>query len=308
MRANAIIAGAEKAGTTSLFVSLAGHPDVAPASVKETRYFSPLIYGSEPEPVATYDEYFADSGGRPVRLEATPRYCTGGRAVAERIEAVCGPTTRVIVVLRDPVARFASFFTFQKARLRLPEDLSVEQYLERSVSLSEEALREPENHPWSAFPSGCYADWLPGWHKVFGDRLRVLFFEQLTAEPEAGLRSVASFLGINAGAFPTYELASENRTTAYKRAGFQRAALAVNDRLERFLRRHYRLRARMRSVYYRINGKAAPRAALPDAVRAELERRYREPNARLAGQLRAMGYTFGPTWLEASGAQYSSAE
>ena len=308
VRANAIIVGAEKAGTTSLFVSLSGHPEVAPASVKETRYFSPLIYGSEPEAIAIYDEYFADSGDRPVRLEATPRYCTGGRVVAERIDGVCGPTTRVIVVLREPVARFASFFAFQKARLRLPEDLTVEQYLERSVSLSEKELRDPANHPWSAFAGGCYADWLPDWHAVFGDRLRVLFFEQLTKEPEAGLRAVASFLGIDPDTFPTYELASENRTTAYKRAGFQRAALAVNDRLERFLRRHYRFRARIRSLYYRINGKAAARTALPDPVRAELERRYREPNVRLAAQLRTMGYTLGPSWLEASGAQYSSAE
>jgi len=308
VRANVIIAGVEKAGTTSLFVSLAGHPDVAPASVKETRYFSPLIYGSEPEPVATYDEYFVDAGERPVRLEATPRYCTGGRAVAERIDAVCGPTTRVIVVLREPVARFASFFTFQKARLRLPEDLSVEAYLERSVSLSEDDLADPRNHPWSAFPSGCYANWLPGWHAVFGDRLLVLFFEQLTAEPAAALRRVASFLGIDPASFPTYDLASENRTTAYKRAGFQRVALALNDRLERFLRRHYRLKDRMRSIYYRINGTAATRGALPDGVRAELEARYREPNARLAAQLRAMGCTDGPSWLETTGAQYSSAE
>ena len=308
MRANAIIAGAEKAGTTSLFVSLAGHPDVAPASVKETRYFSPLIYGAEPETVATYDEYFTDSGDRSVRLEATPRYCTGGRAVAERIEAVCGPTTRVIVVLREPVARFASFFAFQKARLRVPEDLSAEQYLARSVALSEADLRDPEHHPWSAFPSGCYADWLPSWHTVFGDRLQVLFFEQLTAEPEAGLRAVAAFLGIDPDAFPTYELASENRTTAYKRAGFQRIALAINDRLERFLRRHYRLKDGMRSFYYRINGKAAARSALPDGVRAELQRRYQGPNARLAEQLRAMGCTNTPSWLDASGAQYSSAE
>ena len=308
MRANAIIVGAEKAGTTSLFVSLAGHPDVAPASVKETRYFSPLIYGAEPKSVTSYDAYFTDCGDRPVRLEATPRYCTGGRVVAERIDAVCGPTTRVIVVLREPVARFASFFAFQRARLRVPEDLSAEQYLERSASLSEAELHDPENHPWSAYSSGCYADWLPGWHAVFGDRLQVLFFEQLMAEPEAGLRSVASFLGIDPDAFPTYALASENRTTAYKRAGFQRAALAVNDRLERFLRRHYGLRKRLRSLYYRINGKAATRAALPDAVRAELERRYREPNARLAAQLHAMGTTVDPPWLEANGAQYSSAE
>jgi hypothetical protein len=302
-----IIAGVEKAGTTSLFVSLAGHPDVAPASVKETRYFSPLIWGSGPEPVSVYEGYFADAGDRAVRLEATPRYFIGGKAVAEGISAVCGPDVRVIVVLREPVARFSSFFAFQKARLRIPEELSVEEYLDRSDAMAEDEFGDPANHPWSGVRGGRYADWLPAWHDVFGDRLQVLFFEQLTTEPEKVLRSVAAFLGIDPEGFPDFELASENRTTAYKRAGFQRFALAVNDRLERFLRRHYRLKERLRAAYYRVNGKAAARGSLPDAVRSDLERRYREPNQRLAAQLRAMGCTDVPDWVE-SGAQYSSAE
>ncbi len=300
MRANAIIAGVEKAGTTSLFVSLAGHPEVAPSSVKETRYFSPLISGQEPEPVAAYDEYFADAGDEPIRLEGTPRYITGGRPLAERVQAVCGPTTRVIIVLRDPIARFTSFFTFQQARLRVPEDLTVEDYLARSLTLTRDEVRDPENHPWTAFASGCYADFLPAWHDVFGDRLHLEFFEELTAQPEVVLRRVAGFLGIDPGGFESYDLASENRTTAYKRAGFQRVALAVNDRLERFLRRHYKLKDRMRAAYYRINGRAATRSSLPDAVRDELTRRYAEPNARLRTELESMAVPELPVWLTTS--------
>jgi hypothetical protein len=299
VRANAIIAGVEKAGTTSLFVSLADHPDVACASVKETRYFSPLIYGEEPEPVATYDENFAAAGDEPIRLEATPRYFTGGAAVAERIATVCGPTTRVIVVLRDPVARFASFFAFQQARLRVSEDLSIEDYLARSASMTDEELRDPANHPWSAFRSGCYADWLPAWRDVFGDRLHLLFFEDLTAAPEAALREVAAFLAIDPDRFESLELASENRTTAYKRAGFQRVALAVNDRLARFFRRHHHLKERLRALYYRVNGRAATRSAVPDAVRDDLLRRYAEPNERLRAQLESMGVGL-PGWVTTS--------
>jgi hypothetical protein len=297
VRANAIIAGVEKAGTTSLFVSLAGHPEVAPSSVKETRYFSPLIYGHETEPVSVYEEAFADARDEPIRLEGTPRYVTGGRPVAEKIAEVCGPTARVLIVLRDPIERFTSFFTFQQARLRLPEDLTAEEYLARSVALSADELRDPANHPWSAFPSGCYADLLPAWHEVFGDRLHVEFFETLTQHPDVVLRRVAEFLGIDPEGFASYDLASENRTTAYKRAGFQRFALAINDRMERFLRRHYKLKDRMRSLYYRINGRAATRSALPSAVRAELVRRYAEPGERLRAQLEVMGVTELPDWL-----------
>jgi hypothetical protein len=299
VRANTIIAGVEKAGTTSLFVSLAGHPQVSPASVKETRYFSPLISGVEPEPVAVYDAYFAEAGDQPIRLEATPRYCTGGRAVAERIDTVCGPTTRVIVVLRDPVARFVSFFNFQKARLRVPEELSIGEYLARSKAMTDDDVRDASEHPWSAFRSGCYAEWLPAWRAVFGERLQVLYFDDLTATPDVVLRDVAAFLGIDPDGYASYDLASENRTTAYKRAGFQRVALALNDRLERFFRRHYKLKDRLRALYYRVNGRAGTSSAVPDAVHAELVAAYVEPNARLREQLEAIGVSRLPEWLDA---------
>ena len=49
-RTDAVIAGVNKAGTTSLFVSLSTHPDVAPSAIKETRYFLPARYGQPLEP------------------------------------------------------------------------------------------------------------------------------------------------------------------------------------------------------------------------------------------------------------------
>ena len=86
-RTDAVIAGVNKAGTTSLFVSLSEHPDVAPSAVKETRYFLPARYGRPLEPVERWEEYF--SGRRePVRLEATPSYFYGGAAVARAMQEV----------------------------------------------------------------------------------------------------------------------------------------------------------------------------------------------------------------------------
>lgn len=300
MRANAIIAGVNKAGTTSLFVSLASHPDVAAAAVKETRYFLPARWGQVLESVDAYEACFADASPTArVRLEATPSYFYGGNAVIAAMRSVCGDDLRVIVVLREPVARFWSFFTFQKARLRIPEALGADEYLEHADALSEDEFRDPENERWFAFRGGCYADWLPAWSAAFGARLRVVFFEHLTDEPDRVLRDSAAFLGIDPAGFPATTLASENRTTGYKRAGFQRVALAFNDRFERFLRRHYGLKERLRSVYYRLNG-ASRREQLPEPVRAMLTDRYAEPNARLAEQLVAMGVTDVPAWCAAT--------
>ena len=71
-RVDAVIAGVNKAGTTSLFVSLSEHPDVVASAVKETRYFLPARWGAPLEPASVWDSYFAAHPDRPVRLEATP--------------------------------------------------------------------------------------------------------------------------------------------------------------------------------------------------------------------------------------------
>jgi hypothetical protein len=292
--ANAVIVGVEKAGTTSLFRSLSEHPQVAPASVKETRYFQPLLYGGDLEPLSVYAGYFAEAGDRPVRLEATPRYFYGGAPLARRMREVLGPA-RAIVVLREPIARFVSFFEFQQARLRIPAEMTVEEYLARVDRMSDADFRDPENHPWFGIRGSCYADWLPAWCTELGADLRVIDFDDLVTRTPATLRAVAEFLGIDPDAYPRYELASENRTTAYKRAGFQKVALAVNDRFERFLRRHYGLKERLRGLYYKLNGSAARRATLTPAAREQLVARFAEPNERLAAQLTAFGVDV-PAW------------
>ena len=296
MLANAVIAGAEKSGTTSLFRSLSEHPDVAASTVKETRYFQPIMYGHELEPLSVYEAYFADAGNEAVRLEGTPRYLYGGRPLAERMCEVLGPEVRALLVLREPVARFESFFTFQKARLRIAPEIDVDAYLARAEALTEAERADPANHVWLACAGGCYADYLPAWHDVFGDRLRVLFFDDLVKDTETTLREVATFLAIDPDAFPSYEFASENRTTAYKRAGFQKIALGLNDRFERLFRRHYKLKERLRAAYYRVNGRGASER-VADPVKAMLQTRYEGPNRRLAEQLVAMGVAL-PAWLD----------
>jgi hypothetical protein len=295
MRANTVIAGVNKAGTTSLFVSLSGHADVAPASVKETRYFLPPRWGRPLEPVGVYEHYFDDAGDQKVRLEATPSYFYGGAAVADAVQDICGEDARVIVVLREPVSRFWSFFNYQKARLRIPEDMTGEAYLARADDMTDADFRDPENEAWFAFRGGCYSEWLPAWHERFGERLVVVWFEELMAEPALVLGTVARFLGIDPAGYASLELASENRTTAYRRAGLQRIALRANDRLERFLRRHYGLKERLRSLYYRVNG-SSRRDRMPDTLRSELAVRYTEPNARLRDVLAAEGRP-APAWL-----------
>ena len=295
-RLDAVIAGVNKAGTTSLFVSLSTHPDVAPSAIKETRYFLPARWGQPLEPLSVFEGYFRDAGPRPVHLEASPSYVYGGRAVADAMQAhLVDP--HVILVLREPVARAISFFKYQKVRLRLPEDLPIADYLAVADRLGPGDFRDPSNEKYMAFQGGCYADYLPDWLEVFGtDRLRIVWFEDLVGSSEATLASVAEFLGLDPARLPPEALSSENRTTGFRNARLQRVALAANDNLERVFRRHPAVKQRIRAWYYRLNGRS-PHDVIPDDVVDALTERYREPNRRLAALL-ADAEIAPPVWIE----------
>jgi hypothetical protein len=233
-----------------------------------------------------------------VHLEATPSYFYGGAAVAEAMRTrLVDP--RALIVLREPVSRAISFFTYQKIRLRFPADYPVTDYLATADRLTDADFEDPDNEKFMAFRGGCYADFLPGWFDVLGvDHVRVIDFSQLVGDEVTTLHETATWLGLDPGRFPADALSSENRTTGYKSEGFQRLALAGNDRLERVLRRNPGLKRSLRSLYYRLNGRPTEEA-IPDSVLTELASRYEEPNTRLAQQLDAAGITL-PRWLSPS--------
>jgi hypothetical protein len=298
---HAVIAGVNKAGTTSLFVSLAEHPDVAPSAVKEPRYFLPLRWGRPLPPFSEYEAHFRGARPGALRLEASPSYLYGGAPVAAAIDEHL-PGVRVVVVLREPVARAVSFFTYQKTRLRIPADLPFADYLAEARALGERLYTDPACEPWFAEAGGRYADHLPAWWERFGTaRLRILFFEELVADPVGELDRLARWLDLDPDRFPRRGLHRENRTTGYRRAGLQRLALAVNDRGERVLRRVPALKRALRSIYYRVNGRPIGER-IPEEVLADLTARYEEPNRRLAAALTAAGVRL-PDWLrDAAGA------
>lgn len=292
-RVDAVIAGVNKAGTTSLFVSLAEHPDVSPSAIKETRYFLPARYGKPLEPVEVWDGYFTSGGA--VRLEATPSCFYGGADVATAMRTVL-PNPKILLALREPVARAVSFFEYQKVRLRFPSELTMEEYLAAADALGDTVGRDPDTEPYMAVRGGCYAEWLPAWWDVLGpDAVKVVFFEDLVQDPRGVLEDLARWIGLDPAGLPT-ELRSENRTTAFRNARLQRLALRFNDGSERVLRRVPAVKRTLRAAYYRLNGRGAAAPTASTELRAELAARFAAPNARLATLLDDAGVA-RPEWL-----------
>src|SRR5262249_22549833 len=159
-------------------------------------------------PPGVWDGYFAGAPAGAVRLEATPSYFYGGAAVAramdEHVERL-----HVIVILREPVARAGSFFSYQKVRLRFPAGLPTSECLATGDRLTPGDCCDPDNEKFMAVPGSRYADYLPDWIDVLGPaRLSIVYFEDLVGDPGRVLGSLAGRLAIDPDAFPEAALSS----------------------------------------------------------------------------------------------------
>lgn len=222
---NAFIVGVPKSGTTSVFSALSQQPGVCPSATKEAHFFDPLRYGEPLPPLSEYEKLFAPREGDTVLLEATPGYFHGGAAIAERIREV-SPHGKVAVILREPGARAYSWYRFQRTRVKLPQDLSFDDYITECAKYGPEAESTKGRGPWTGLSGGLYSHWLPDWQRVFGQDLLVMFSEDFRNEPEASLRRIGAHLGIE---IVDSDVSDKNVSVDISNARVQKIALKLNN-------------------------------------------------------------------------------
>jgi hypothetical protein len=175
----ALIIGAMKSGTTTLFEQLAQHPQIAPARVKEPHYFS------EPDVFARGWDWYRglwswDPARHRVALEASTSYTTmpARPGVPARIAAVRGARFRFIYILRNPLTQIES-------NMRHQLFVEGERPLDQGVP------------PWM-IETVSYAMQIDQYLAIFPrDSLLLLTLEEFEREPAAVLRRVCGFLGVD---------------------------------------------------------------------------------------------------------------
>lgn len=301
-RPNLIIAGVRKAGTTSLFHYLRQHPQICPCRLKEPSYFIPLKYDREPRPLAEYLELFSHCEDEPCVMEASPGYFSGGAKIADAIAETLG-TPRVVVILRNPCQTFGSNFNFLRSRLKLPKGTRMEEYLDRCEELHREGVDGLHEHRYyNSLHAGMYYRFLPAWSDAFGERLKILFFEDLATAPVATVKALCDWLELPSAPADSFDYSVENKTEQYRIGWLQHLALSANRRYKPILRRFHAIKKGLRTAYYLANRDPAGNQSMSPECHERLQALYAEPNLRLAGQLRQMGYDRLPAWLTAADA------
>lgn len=295
---NLVLIGVTKCGTTSLFRYLGQHPQVCRAAVKQVNYFAPLRYGREPQaPLAAYAAPFVHWDGEPYRFDASPTYFYGGpqmvRAVAERL-----PDPRILVILREPVARLWSSYRYKQSKQRLPAGSDLQSFLDTCFRLragGQDALEEHSGY--RTLSVGRYADHLALWAERFGQSLRVVFFEHLVDDPARETASIARWLGIDPACCEQLDYAGSNRTHHPRSFVMRALAKGVNRQLHSLDSRPSLKRA-LRSAYDRLNSRDLAESMSADQ-RERLRAYYFDANDALGRLLPgvARSETAPPPWV-----------
>lgn len=223
-----IVIGAMKAGTTALWAYLREHPEITGPPWKETSHFD--RYGATGE--RAYRAHF------PLRVragtlvgEASPGYVFHP-VVPQRVHELI-PDVRLIVLLRDPVAR--AFSHYQHAVGLGREDLSFDDALaaepQRLAGVEERMIADPAyfSHEWwdhSYFSRGLYAEQLERWLAVFPrEQLLVLTSDELADDTDATYNRVLAHIGARPHSLPKYPRVYENTYRAAPMTEATRAAL-----------------------------------------------------------------------------------
>jgi len=296
---NLLIAGVSHAGVDTLRGALGQHPDIALPSRRVHRY-TPLRYGRAVETaLADYDRLFSapEHHAPRYRLETSPGYFDGGRALVETVNREL-PGLRVVIVLRDPAERLWASYSDKLARGRLPEGFTFESFVERGLALRANGCdRFESNRHFRTLASGHYVDHLATWLDVFGRRLRIAFAEDLEAAPVAGVRGLFDWLDLD----PADDLEADSLPPAMLTEADAEGLQSFGDDVAP---RGWPLLARpagtWRPAEMASGLRRAARPFLPrqgDRVRARVETMYAGPNRDLAAMLRERGLTDLPRWL-----------
>jgi hypothetical protein len=294
--ANLIIAGVNKAGSTSLFHYLIDHPQICGSKNKEACYFLPLLYGKEIGPISDYASLFRDCGDESIRLESTPSYFFGGRPVAEAIQNVL-EEPRILVILKDPVERLVSFYNRKFTTFQVPQNLSFEEYVDKCFSFTDEELKLPENHIYTGVIRGRYSDHMSEWFEVFNGDLKVIFFDDLSSDPESLMHAICKWMGLDSSKYENYDFDVKNRSMNYSSKFIHRIAVSGNTLLSAFWRRNQALKRKLITIYYQINGKPIERSHFNTDTLHRLYSYFRPYNNLLLDILRSRNVENLPEWL-----------
>jgi len=200
-----LIIGAAKSGTTSLYFYLSQHPNLVRGYSQEVHFFdvplnSPMDNFAKGE--RWYRTHFPlreDMGQHDKTFESSPPYLFSPRAPKRICDLL--PDVRLIALLRNPTERAISAYFHRRRNGQ--EALGIEDALgadeERMhAALSRKDRKNQGSVPYLYRKRGHYFEHIARFREYFPqDQMLILNSERFFADPQADLRRVFAFVGVD---------------------------------------------------------------------------------------------------------------
>jgi len=262
---NTIIAGAPKAGTSSLYYWLAAHPDVCSSKSKEPFYFFDTINRFNTEAnfinhgLKKYSTLFDHCKGKKIVFEATAPYIYQSTALEQLPKLDSKP--KMIFILREPSSRLYSKYQFNRYKLH-NTDIPFKQYCTSEIGIFPGGKHILEGH---------YSNYLKNWKSALGeDRIYVMVFEETMKNPQKAMKELSDFLEIDSSFYSEFNFAKHNETFATKNAGLHKKLVGLLPYFPESLI------SRLGPLYRKLNSGKMPSISKEELdIRAELKIFYK---------------------------------
>lgn len=202
---NFLIVGAAKSGTSSLHFYLAQHPEIYMTPEKQTYFFAyegvdPHFRGPGDQEEMTrhlitrvedYQTKFAEVTTEKAIGEACSVYLYDRKAPAAIKRHV--PDAKLIIILRDPAERaYSSFMQMIRDGYETVTDFGA------ALKQEEQRIGEDWRHLWHYRARGFYYEQIQHYLSLFDrSQIRIYLFEDLKRDPQALLKDIFQFLGVD---------------------------------------------------------------------------------------------------------------
>jgi hypothetical protein len=255
---NLIIAGVNKAATSSLYTYLGFHDKIAISNIKETEFFLPVRYGKEHGSLASYNNYFDKnriSLNTKYLLESTPGYFYGGDKLAKSIKNLI-PKVKIIIILRNPVRRTESFINHCISKTWVEKQVDFNQEILNilnDLDLNNTTQIDENKYFTRSIIESFYSDLIKEWKAVFNSNIKIIYFEDLTKNPEQTLNYLYDWLELESGKTSQSKYSIENKSITPNNILIHKIVLNIYTKFELLLRRNTNLKNRVRDFYYKFN-------------------------------------------------------
>lgn len=297
---NLVLAGFPKCGTTSVADTLVRHPQVCGSFPDlRTRYFTPLLYDAAAalRPVAEYADHYRRCRGERVLLDNGPVWVYGRQRVADRVREVLDDP-RILVMMREPVARTASYLAWKKRHGEIDQRLTLADYAAHCRQLGAATVDTAGLNPYSGLHGSDYATYLAPWLDVFGDAVRVAYLDDLRDPPGELYERLAEWLEISPLHFREAAPQVSNSARQVRSPRLERGIRRMGRAAQPLARRTPVVYRAMRDTARRINMTDPSVAPVDDTGMRESLLEFFAPGLReLAGLVCGRELLGTPDWL-----------